>query len=57
MTKEEAVREVESAALHIEEAEMALLVAIRKAHEIGASLRLIGEAAGMSHEQVRRLLD
>lgn len=29
---------------------------IRRAHERGASLRTLAEAAGVSHEQVRRIV-
>jgi len=33
-----------------------LETAIREAHEAGEALRKIAEAAGISHEQVRRVL-
>jgi hypothetical protein len=47
---------VEQAASRIETARVCLLSEIAAAREAGYSLRAIGEAAGLSHEQVRQLL-
>ena len=49
-------RMVERAAAKAAAAHAALVQAIREAHAEGESLRSIAEAAGVSHEQVRRLL-
>lgn len=47
---------VEYAALAIGHAHDQLAATIRAAHREGSSLRKIAEAAGVSHEQVRRLI-
>lgn len=49
-------RKVERAAAKAAAAHAALVRAIREAHAEGHSLRSIAEAAGVSHEQVRRLV-
>ena len=50
------LRKVEKAAAKAASSRLALEAAIRKAHAGGASLRVIAEAAKMSHEQVRRTI-
>jgi hypothetical protein len=47
---------VEQAASRIETARTCLLSEIAAAREAGFALRAIAEAAGLSHEQVRKLL-
>lgn len=44
------------AAVQVKTAQELLTTQIRLAHSEGMSLRAIGEAAGVSHEQVRRIL-
>jgi hypothetical protein len=51
-----AVRKVERAAAEAAASREALELAIRQAHQDGSSLRDIAKAAGVSHEQVRRIL-
>jgi len=50
------LRRVERAAAKAAVAHSALVQAIQEAHDQGLSLRSIAAAAGVSHEQVRRLL-
>lgn len=50
------LRKVERAAAKAAVARSALQTAVREAHENGQPLRKIAEAAGVSHEQVRRLI-
>ena len=49
-------RKVRAAANKAAAAREGLSAAIRDAHKAGASLREIAEAAGMSHETVRKLV-
>ncbi len=51
----DARRDVEHKAAAHRSTRDALTVAIRNARELGLSLREIAEAAGMSHESVRRI--
>jgi hypothetical protein len=51
-----ALASVERAAAKAAVSREALEAAIRVAHAEGASLRAIATAAGVSHEQVRRIL-
>lgn len=48
--------EVQQAARQVERAQLALAVAVQKAHIEGHSLRRIAKDAGVSHEQVRRIV-
>lgn len=50
------LRKIERAAAKAAVAREALESAIREAHENGLALRTIAEAAGVSHEQVRRIV-
>ncbi len=50
------LRKVKHAAARSAAWRAALERAIREAHEEGASLRAIADAAGVSHEQVRRII-
>lgn len=52
----EALREVRKAAGRLASSRLALESAVRGAHANGAPLRVIAEAAAVSHEQVRRLI-
>ena len=54
--QQEAIETVEYAALAIGHAHDQLHATIRSAHREGVSLRKIAEAAGVSHEQVRRIV-
>lgn len=56
MTAMTALPKVERAAAKAAVARRGLEDAIREAHASGASLRAIAQAAGVSHEQVRRVL-
>ena len=47
---------VEQAAFAVADAREEFETAIRAAHANGAALRTIAEAAGVSHEQVRRMI-
>ena len=49
------LRRVQRAAAKAAVAREALEAAIREAHKDGATLRAIGDAAGMSYETVRRI--
>jgi hypothetical protein len=49
------LRKVERAAAKVAAARAGLELAIRQARSEGASLRAVATAAGVSHEQVRRL--
>lgn len=51
------LKAVERAAAKAAASRAALETAILDAHTNGASLRSIAEAAGISHEQVRRILN
>jgi hypothetical protein len=51
-----ALTRVRARANHAERARRDLTAAVAHASEAGHSLRQIGEAAGISHEQVRRIL-
>jgi len=48
-------QKVERAAKRAAAAQAALVAAMREARESGMALRDVASAAGMSHEQVRRL--
>lgn len=50
------IRKIERAAAKAAVAREKLELAMREAHESGLALRKIAEAAGVSHEQVRRVL-
>lgn len=50
------LRKVERAAAKAAVAREKLEVAMREAHASGEALRKIADAAGVSHEQVRRVL-
>jgi hypothetical protein len=50
------LRKVETAARQLDVARGELYKRIREAHDAGHSLREIGDAAGLSHEQVRLIL-
>lgn len=56
-TKEELLRGVSAAARRAEEAHGSLVQEMRRARDEGISLRAIAEAAGRSHESVRKLLE
>lgn len=56
MSNPDHLRKVERAATKAAAAHAALVQAIQEAHLSGESLRSIAAAAGVSHEQVRRLL-
>ena len=51
-----AISTVKRAAARAYASDEALKTAICRAHSEGASLRAIAQAAGMSHEQVRRIV-
>jgi hypothetical protein len=53
----DATAKVKRAAAKAAASRAALETAIREAHAEGSSLRAIATAAGVSHEQVRRLLE
>lgn len=48
--------DVEQAGARLEKARIAFHLAIYEAHQSGASLRAIAEAANMSHEKIRSLV-
>jgi hypothetical protein len=50
------LRKVEKAAAKAASSRLALEAAMREAHVAGKPLRDIAKAAGVSHEQVRRIL-
>lgn len=56
MTDVKDVKKVERAATKAALAREKLELAMREAHENGVALRKIAAAAGVSHEQVRRVL-
>jgi len=49
-------KRVRVAARRLEEAKRDLGIQVQDAHEKGLSLRTIAAAAGLSHEQVRRIV-
>jgi hypothetical protein len=49
------LRKVERAAAKVAAARAGLELAVREARAAGAPLRAVAQAAGVSHEQVRRL--
>lgn len=51
------LRKVTTARRRRDDAQRALVDAIAAAHEAGASLRQIGEAAGVTHTRVGQILD
>lgn len=51
-----AANRVAARTAHVEDATTSLAETMREAREQGASLRAIGQAAGVSHEHVRKLL-
>lgn len=50
------IRVIRERAADVQTARQHLVYALELAHKQGRSLREIAEAAGMSHEQVRRLI-
>lgn len=56
MSSDQLLREVAATASKVVDARAEYKKAVRAAHEGGISLREIGFAAGVSHEQVRRLI-
>jgi hypothetical protein len=56
MPRDPVLRDVQKRAKAYERARNQLWTAIRTAHERGHSLRVIAAAAGLSHEQVRRII-
>lgn len=50
------LRKVEKAAAKVVAAQTHMALVIREAHDEGEPLRKIAQAAGVSHEQVRRIL-
>lgn len=50
------LQKVRKAASRVAASREALELAVREAHAVGTPLRVIAEAANVSHEQVRRLI-
>lgn len=56
MTEDLREKRVRIAAANLEESQKFFRIQVQDAHEKGLSLRAIAAAAGVSHEQVRRMI-